>query len=233
MEAEHVWNTLEVAKLVSGLITPLVVAVFGYWITIRLKAQEQRSDIAREEQRTQYEERTALEHQEREARNEERRKQDEQSRERERLEREAQKEELERRHTPHIELRVDCQFLGARNGQLLTTVSVIATNSGQVLHRFERVILRIRGIKDERFEYWEGKEPNAHFPHKILETNLVPGKWSFIFIEPGVTQRISLTTLIPIEYTYVLVHVEFEYKKYWPHTSEAAFAVPNACYPVS
>jgi hypothetical protein len=42
-----------------------------------------------------------------------------------------------------------------------------------------------------------------------------------------VTQQISLTTLIPIEYTYVLMHVEFEYKNYWPHTAEAVFAVPN------
>jgi hypothetical protein len=67
------WNSLEVAKLAAGLITPLVIAVFGYWITIRLKAQEQRSNSAREkereEQRRQYEERTALEHEEREARN--------------------------------------------------------------------------------------------------------------------------------------------------------------------
>jgi hypothetical protein len=132
METGQIWNSLEVAKLGAQLITPLVVAVFGYWITIRLKAQERRFGQL-----------------------------DEQSRERERLEREARKEELERRYTPHIELRVDCQFLGARNGQLLTTFSVLATNAGQILHKFQRVILRVRGIKDGRFEYWEGKEPRA------------------------------------------------------------------------
>jgi len=33
----QVWNSLEVAKLVADLITPLVVALVGYWITIRLK----------------------------------------------------------------------------------------------------------------------------------------------------------------------------------------------------
>jgi hypothetical protein len=232
MPGEQLWNSLEVAKLLAGLVTPLVVTVFGYWITIRLKAQDKQSENARdeerEERRRQYEERMSVERQEREARIEDRRKEDERSRERERLDKEAQKDELERKHTPHIELRLDCQFLGARNGQFLTVVSVLAANSGQVLHKFDRIILRIRGVKNERFEYWRGYEPHAYFPHKILETNLVHENWNFIFIEPGVTQRIALTTLIPIEYTYVLAHVEFEYKKYWPHTAEALFAVPNA-----
>lgn len=235
MAGDQVWNSLELAKLLMGLVTPLVVAVFGYLITQRLKAQEECSEIAREKEREerqrQYEDRISLERQEREARLEARRTEEERSKERERLERETEKDELERRHTPHIELRLECQFLGARNGQHLTTVLVLATNRGQVLHKFDRIILRVRGIKNERFEYWEGNAPRACFPHKILETNLVPKlvqeSWNFIFIEPGVAQQISLTTLIPAEYTYVLTHVEFEYKKYWPHTAEAVFAVPS------
>jgi hypothetical protein len=232
MASEQLWNSLEVAKLLAGLLTPVAVALVGYWITLRLRSQQERSERAREEEREerrrQYEERANLERQEREARAEESRKQEERSRERETLEREAQRDELERKHTPHIELRLEAQFFGQRGGLLLTAISVVATNLGQVLHKFDRIILRVRGIKDEPFQYWKGREPHAHFPHKILETNLVQEDWNFIFIEPGVAQRITLTTLIPIEYRYALVHVEFEYKKYWPHTAEAVFAIPNA-----
>jgi hypothetical protein len=235
MVGDQVWNSLEIAKLLADLVTPFVVATFGYCITRRLKAQEERSLIAREKEREerqrQYEDRINLERQDREERLEARRTEGERSKERERLERETERDELERRHTPHIELRLECHFLGERNGQHLTTVLVLATNRGQVLHKFDRIILRMRGIKNERFEHWEENAPRACFPHKILETNLVPKlvheSWNFIFIEPGVAQHISLTTLIPVEYTYVLAHVEFEYKKYWPHTAEAVFAVPT------
>lgn len=114
---------------------------------------------------------------------------------------------------------------------MLTNISVVATNLGQVLHKFKTITLRVRGIKDEAFKYWEKKnelEPSlyAYFPHKIFETNLVKKNWNFIFIEPAVAQRINQITLIPIDYTYISAHVEFEYKEYWPHTAEAVFAIP-------
>ncbi|MFZ0311849.1 MAG: hypothetical protein WAL85_03995 [Candidatus Korobacteraceae bacterium] len=187
MTASQSWGSLEIAKLVAQFATPLVVILVGYFITRRLKAQEDQSANAREKDRN----------------------------------------ELERRHTAHIGLRLETQFLGERNGQFLTTISVVAENLGQMLHKFNKITLRIRGIKDEPFEFWKGREPHAFFPHKILETNLVQPEWEFIFIEPGVAQRIVQTTLIPAGYTYVSVHVEFEYKKYWPHTAEAVFAVPS------
>jgi len=233
MATDAVWNSLEITKLVASLVTPLVVAFIGYGITVRLKAQEQRFESAREKEREdlrrQYELQNQLAAEERQARNEELRQQAERRAEREQLDREAKKEALERWHTPHIELRIDCQFIGTRNGQHLVLVIVDARNAGQVMHQFQNIKLRIRGIKEEPFEYLKDKEPHAHFPHKIIETNLVPKKWkwNFIFIEPGVTQRVSLVTLIPVDYTYVLAHVKFEYEKYWPHTAETLIAVPQ------
>src|SRR5262249_27195372 len=120
MATDAVWNSLEITKLVASLVTPLVVAFIGYGITVRLKAQEQRFESAREKEREdlrrQYELQNQLAAEERQARNEELRQQAEWRAEREQLDREAKKEALERRHTPHIELRIDCQFFGMRNG---------------------------------------------------------------------------------------------------------------------
>ncbi len=87
-------------------------------------------------------------------------------------------------------------------------------------------MLRVRGIKDEPFSFRAGEDSRVAFPHKILETNLVERSWNFIFVEHAVTQRISFSTLIPDDYTYVLAHLMFEYKKYWPHTADAIRAVP-------
>ncbi len=124
------WNSLEIAKFIATLTTPIVVALVGFWITGRLKAQDRR---------------------------------------------------LYREDEPHI--------------------------------------------RDEHAR-------RAAFPHKLLKRNLVPTtkttKWNYIFIEPGVKQDVSFTTLVPSDYSYLSAHVRFDYEKYRPHTAEAVFAVPNA-----
>lgn len=191
------WTWLETAKLLVSLITPLVVAVVGYLIALRLKWQEERSQAARD---LQQEEREFNRH-----------------------EREAQ---IERKRSPHIELRIAVDFFGHRNGLWLTCISVVSSNLGQIIHKFNKINLRVRGIKDEPFEFWNATPPHPYFPHKILETNMVPKDWSFIFIEPGVEQKITLPTLIPVQYSYLLVNVEFEYREFWPHTAQEVFAVP-------
>jgi hypothetical protein len=209
MQTETLWNSLEVAKLVISILTPLVVAFVGYWITTRLKKIELTTQAElekdREERMQLYEERKEVE----------------------RLEREERKSQIERRYTPHIELRIESQFFGPRKDQFLVVFSLIANNRGHVVHEFPSVDLRVRGIKDEPFQYWKGWEPRAHFPHKLFEVDLVPPDWEFIFIEPSVSHQITFTTIVPADYSYLLAYAEFEYKKYWPHSAETLFAVPK------
>lgn len=139
--------------------------------------------------------------------------------------------------TPHIELTLECEFLGTRAGMRLVTFTVAAHNTGKVLHKFDEIILRVRGIRDEPFECAgvDGEVDvatfdvyRAKFPHAVLKTNLVPAPvWNFVFVEPGVTQRLPLTTPISTEFTYLLVHVMFAYGEYTPHTAQAVFAVTD------
>lgn len=193
------WNSLEIAKFVASMATPVVVALIGLWITSRLKAKDRKFEAAYQSER--------------------------------------------RLNTPHIELHLDCNFLGVRDGIHLATFTVAAKNVGQVLHKFTGITLRIRGIKDEPFEYRVGTNDanvnpydkyRVRFPHLLLKTDLVPKSsdpnkhWNFIFVEPGVTQRLPLTTCVPVEFRYLLVHVIFSYEKYTPHTAEAVFAVPTS-----
>lgn len=142
-----------------------------------------------------------------------------------------------RLNTPHIELTLEYELLGSRAGKHLVTFTVAARNTGQVLHKFDRIILRVRGIRDEPFERGVLDSEvdvapydvyRAQFPHPVLKTNLVPApKWNFVFVEPGVTQRLPLTTPISSEFTYLLVHVMFAYEAYTPHTAQSVFAVEN------
>lgn len=199
MITETSWTSLEIAKLVVSSFTPLMVAFAGYWISKQLTQSE-------EIRRQQYEER----------------------KERERLEREERKDQLERRREPHIELSIDCEFFGPRQRLFLANFLVIANNRGHVVHQFPKILLRVRGIKVEPFQYWQDRTPRAYFPHKIFETDLVPPNWNFVYVEPGVTHQIAFTTIIPAEYSYLLAYAEFDYKEYWPHSAEAIFAVPSS-----
>ncbi|NLG55951.1 hypothetical protein A5776_05580 [Mycolicibacterium elephantis] len=205
MGALQDWTSLEIAKLVASLATPIVVACLGFWISRKVRESDRRFNEARDERKEGRE-----------------------------AEKRAIDDELYRRNALHIGLQVDCQFHGLRQGQYLTTFTVSAKNVGQVLHEFEQVTLRVRAIKDEPFTVFRRSNPRKQredecarrvaFPHEVLKANLVP--WNFVFIEPGVTQDLTLTTMIPADYSYLLAHVVFEYKEYWPHTAEAVFAVP-------
>ncbi len=142
-----------------------------------------------------------------------------------------------RLNTPHIELNLECEVLGTRAGKHLVTFSVAARNTGQVLHKFNQIVLRVRGIRDEPFECGAVDDQidvapydvyRAKFPYPLLKTNLVPTPtWNFVFVEPGVTQRLPLTTPISAEFTYLLVHVMFAYEAYTPHTAQAVFALTD------
>ncbi len=176
------WNSLEIAKFIATLATPVVVALTGFWISARLKAQDRR---------------------------------------------------LYREDTPHIELKLDCQFHGIRSDKHLATFTVTAANIGRVHHLFPQIMLRVRGIKDEPFEYFANSDDSeragrAAFPYLLLRNDLIPRTWNFVFIEPGVKQDLSFTTLIPSDYSYLLAHAEANYDADTPHTADAVFAVPES-----
>lgn len=220
------WNSLEIAKLIAALATPLVVAFVGFWINTKLEAQKRGFADAQETQKQQFAESQKAE---------------------ERRFEEAQRK-LYRDDQPRIELTLECTFHAAQSGGRLAVFTVSAKNVGRVRHQIDRIKLRVRAIDDEPFSYREETErylledhvrpgeirrrsrrqPRVHFPHKVLETDLVPAEWNYIFVEPGVTQSLSYSKPISARHRYLLAHVYFEYKEFKdPHSAETVFAVPQ------
>lgn len=179
MDSQQAWNSLEIAKFIASLATPIAGALVGFWISFRLRKHDRRLDEAKEERR--------------------------------------------REHTPHVEMKLDCQFHGFRDGNHLTTFTVSIANVGLIMPQFPEIVIRVRGIKDEPFGYLNTDTEGASDPS---------GRRAFVFIEPGVTQDLCLTTLVPGDFSYLMVNVTFYYKEYEPHTTESIFAVPPARVPV-
>ena len=129
----------------------------------------------------------------------------------------------------HIELEIDYQFFGPREDsipcELLDTNYQSRTRSSSV----SKYSTAPRGIKEELFQYWGGREPRAYFPHKIFQAEFVPTDWDFIYVEPGVAHQITFPTIVSADFSNILAQVEFAYDKdkYWPHNTEKVFVVPN------
>ena len=80
-----------------------------------------------------------------------------------------------------------------------------ADNKGITKHEFTSIILRMRGIKqDAPLSFWTNLyKHRLEFPEKIIEDEVKPNNWKYIFIKPGVTQRISYITIIDAEIKYI------------------------------
>jgi hypothetical protein len=136
-------------------------------------------------------------------------------------------DELRRRHredSPHIEFSVDCQVHGRQDDEQLVEFILTAHNRGLVDWKFKSILLRVRGIEKNRsLTYWQGNEPRLEFPVKVFVAQVIPRNLNFLFVEPEVRQTITYVTKMPSRIEYILVHTEFEYDNYTPHTSERVF----------
>ncbi len=148
--------------------------------------------------------------------------------EQQRIQLEERREEIKRIYAPHIEFAVDCHYLGTRQGGCMLNVIMVADNRGHVRHQFPHIRLRVRGIKqDEPFRFWADHEPRAEFPERLVDTEVVPPGYGYIFVEPGVAQRINYVMLIPTGYSLLLVKAEFWYDPNTSHSAEGVFMLPD------
>jgi hypothetical protein len=131
-------------------------------------------------------------------------------------------------HNPRIEFGVRCQFLGPVHGSYAAVFNVTAANRGHIEHRFEEIRLRVRGIDAlEPLTEWPGYEPMLAFPKELARgANLVPKKFGYYFVRPGVTQEFTYTMPIAASVQFIVARVTFKYHGTDDiHTAEGVFEV--------
>jgi hypothetical protein len=120
------WNSLEIAKFIATLATPVVVAFVGIWIKYKIDESQKAQDRQFTQSQKAEEKRFA----------------------------EAQRK-LYRDDEPRTELTLGCTFHGVQSDSRLAVFTVSAKNVGRVRHQINRVTLRVRAINDEPFSYRE------------------------------------------------------------------------------
>ena len=196
METSAPWNTLEVAKLLVSILTPISIVILGFLFNRRLHTLECETQECRRKEEA-----------------------------KEQMER----EELERRYWPHIEFDIECNFFGPHQGKYAAEFVLTANNRGVTKHEFKSIILRVLGTrKDDPLSFWtERYEHRLKFPEEILKDEVKPKNLNYIFVEPGVKQRLSYMTIIDAGIQYITARAEFYYEKYTPHSTEKMFEVPS------
>ena len=122
-----------------------------------------------------------------------------------------------------IEFDLDCHFLGVQDNQRIVMFTFHAQNKGHVRHTFERISFKVRGIKSG-VQLSLREDKRLHFPESLLEAEAIPKEYGYYYVQPGVNQQITFTSMIPEDIRFVRVWAAFRYKNSKDqHTSEKTF----------
>lgn len=191
---------LEIAKLVVSVLIPATLAFFGF------KANKYLQDVKLRDERRREDEKT-------------RRDAEEKAR--------LTAKEKEEKQLYKIEFDMNCRFFGPHFGKYAAEFVLFAHNKSTHRHQLNGVKLRVRGIRQNvPFSFWSAKyEHRLEFLEAILSDDVIPKKWNFIFVDPGVRQSITYQTIIDTDFKYITARAEFYYDKNTPHSTEKMFEV--------
>ena len=130
-------------------------------------------------------------------------------------------------HSPKVSFDIEATFFPVEGTAGLAEFLMVINNKGLVNHKFRKIRLRVRGIaRGEVIKPWRNTQ-RVEFPHKLIDDAdvLYTDKYGSIFVEGGITQKLTFVATIPADIQYVLVWAEFEYLSGLTHSAERVFEV--------
>lgn len=128
-------------------------------------------------------------------------------------------------HRPRIEFDIECNILGEHLGEYLAEFTIYAHNKGHIKFTFPEIRLRVRGIDtNSPLSYWPEHGKRLEFPIPVFNEKIIPPKFKYYFVEPGIKQPITYVTKIPNNIRFIVARASFKYRfKNKLHTSERVF----------
>lgn len=136
-------------------------------------------------------------------------------------------------HSPRVSFEIDGKFFGPQSDCYLGEFVMTVKNEGLVKHRFTEISLRIRGIRKETPPTLWGDTQRVEFPEKIVNDAdvMYKKKYGSIFVEPGVTQRLTFVAIIPAGIRFISARAQFEYDSHRTHSAEHVFEITSGQNP--
>jgi hypothetical protein len=128
-------------------------------------------------------------------------------------------------HQQRIEFDIDCVDLGVSIDSRIVEIGIVATNRGNVEQKFDKILLKVRGIlQDQALQEIPNHEPRLSFPETISEISVIPEKYNYFFVRPGVTQRFPVVIKVPEMWCQLHARSTFKYLGTNDmHTAERSF----------
>lgn len=131
-------------------------------------------------------------------------------------------------HHQRIEFDLELQDLGVVGEERVVEVSCFAVNKGNVEQRFEKIIVKLRGIEGEPISMLQGHEPRLSFPLEIAKASLISENWNYYFVRPKVKQNFPLVVTVPVTCTILWARATFRYHGSGDlHSAERAFKLSS------
>jgi hypothetical protein len=132
-----------------------------------------------------------------------------------------------------IQFDVELRALRLQSNPSHTVIELAFTfeNKGFVEHRLWNLNASLHSLEDESALTAKPENRELQFTKRLLpSTQLVPKKYGYFFVRPGVRQIITHILAIPADCSVVRVTASFDYRKNgrWPHTIRRVFLVPPA-----
>ena len=128
-------------------------------------------------------------------------------------------------HSPRVAFEIEGRFFGPQGDGYLAEFMMLVKNEGLVRHRFTAITLRVRGIRNAVPLMLWGDTQRVEFPEKVVDDAdvMYKVKYGSIFVEPGVTQRLTFVAKIPAGIRFVLARAQFNYDSNRTHSTERVF----------
>jgi hypothetical protein len=130
-------------------------------------------------------------------------------------------------HSPKVSFDLEATFFPAEGEAGFAEFLMVIDNKGLVKHKFRKINLRVRGLtKTDTIKPWRDSQ-RVEFTQKIIDDAdvLYKDKYGSIFVEPGVTQKLTFVARVPSNIRFVLARAEFEYSSGLTHSAERVFDV--------
>ena len=130
-------------------------------------------------------------------------------------------------HRQRIEFDIEFVDFGVQGEFRVVEFAVTASNKGHIEQEFDEIRLTIRGIVEGRkLKEIEGHEPRLAFPEKIGPISIIPRKYKYFFVRPGVNQRFPIVMKIPSDWRLINAKATFKYLGLNEvHSAERAFEI--------
>lgn len=115
---------------------------------------------------------------------------------------------FKRSFAPKIKMKLTGEIIDKDfSNQKMLKTNLEVSNVGEVRLKASKIELSVRGIeKNQRFKIGNEKIlKQINFEKKIYQENLIPKKWEYTFVDPGVTQEYQHVILIPKKFKYLLI----------------------------